>query len=81
MSSIDHFKKLYPDKFSDEEVIFSHIRRGDHIFVSSGCGEPQYLDPGLGSLCGKSSQSLFRYGDYQRLLLWHRPLYGPEVQA
>jgi acyl-CoA hydrolase/GNAT superfamily N-acetyltransferase len=28
---------------NDEEVVFSHIRRGDHIFVASGCGEPQYL--------------------------------------
>jgi len=37
------FKKVYPKKFVSEEEIFSHIRRGDHIFVASGCGEPQYL--------------------------------------
>jgi acyl-CoA hydrolase/L-amino acid N-acyltransferase YncA len=37
------FKKAYPKKFVSEDEIFSHIRRGDHIFVSSGCGEPQYL--------------------------------------
>ncbi len=43
MSSLDDWKKLYPEKFADEEVVFSHIRRGDHIFVASGCGEPQYL--------------------------------------
>ena len=43
MKSLDDWKKLYPEKFAEEEVIFSHIRRGDHIFVASGCGEPQYL--------------------------------------
>ncbi|MFA5323529.1 MAG: GNAT family N-acetyltransferase [Smithella sp.] len=37
------FKKAYPKKFASEDEIFSHIRRGDHIFVASGCGEPQYL--------------------------------------
>jgi acyl-CoA hydrolase/ribosomal protein S18 acetylase RimI-like enzyme len=41
--SLDDWKKLYPEKFAREETIFSHIRRGDHIFVASGCGEPQYL--------------------------------------
>jgi acyl-CoA hydrolase/GNAT superfamily N-acetyltransferase len=43
MRSLDDWKKLYPEKFADEEVVFNHIRRGDHIFVASGCGEPQYL--------------------------------------
>jgi len=41
--SLDDWEKLYPEKFAGEEAIFSHIRRGDHIFVASGCGEPQYL--------------------------------------
>ncbi len=40
---LDGFKKVYPEKFVPEDEIFSHIRRGDHIFVASGCGEPQYL--------------------------------------
>lgn len=40
---LDGFKKAYPEKFVSEEEVFGHIRRGDHIFVSSGCGEPQYL--------------------------------------
>jgi acyl-CoA hydrolase/GNAT superfamily N-acetyltransferase len=41
--SLDEWKKLYPEKFADESNVFNHIRRGDHIFVASGCGEPQYL--------------------------------------
>ena len=36
-------KKAYPEKFASENEIFNHIRRGDHIFVASGCGEPQHL--------------------------------------
>jgi acyl-CoA hydrolase/GNAT superfamily N-acetyltransferase len=43
MHSLDDWKKVYPEKFADEGTVFSHIRRGDHIFVASGCGEPQYL--------------------------------------
>ena len=43
MKSIEHWIKIYPEKFAEENIIFSHIRRGDHIFVASGCGEPQYL--------------------------------------
>jgi acyl-CoA hydrolase/GNAT superfamily N-acetyltransferase len=43
MHSLDDWKKVYPEKFAEEEAVFSHIRRGDHIFVASGCGEPQYL--------------------------------------
>jgi len=41
--TLDDWQKIYPEKFAEEEAIFSHIRRGDHIFVASGCGEPQYL--------------------------------------
>ncbi len=40
---LDNWKASFPEKFTDETEIFSHIRRGDRIFVSSGCGEPQHL--------------------------------------
>jgi len=43
MTSLDEWKNKYPEKFAQEDTIFSHIRRGHHIFVTSGCGEPQYL--------------------------------------
>jgi acyl-CoA hydrolase/GNAT superfamily N-acetyltransferase len=33
----------YPEKFVDEEHIFSNIHAGDRIFIGTGCGEPQYL--------------------------------------
>ena len=48
--AIDKMRKDSPEKFVSEERIFSHIHRGDRIFVGTGCGEPQYL-----------VQSLIRY--------------------
>lgn len=33
----------YTAKCASEAVIFSHIHRGDTIFISTACGEPQYL--------------------------------------
>jgi len=40
---IDELKKRCPEKFVSEDEIFSHIHRGDRIFIGTGCGEPQYL--------------------------------------
>ncbi len=40
---LEEFKQKYPEKFVSEEKIFSQIHRGDRIFISTGCGEPQYL--------------------------------------
>jgi acyl-CoA hydrolase/GNAT superfamily N-acetyltransferase len=37
------FRKAYPEKFGSEDSIFSHIHRGNRIFIGTGCGEPQYL--------------------------------------
>lgn len=33
----------HPDRFPAEDAIFSRIHPGDHIFVGTGCGEPQHL--------------------------------------
>ncbi len=43
MMNLQSLKKTYPDKFTTEDEVFSHIHRGDRIFISTGCGEPQYL--------------------------------------
>jgi acyl-CoA hydrolase/GNAT superfamily N-acetyltransferase len=40
---IEEIKKIYPDKFASENQIFSHIQRGNRIFIGTGCGRPQYL--------------------------------------
>lgn len=39
----DEMRKRYPEKFASEERIFGQIRRGNRIFIGTGCGEPQYL--------------------------------------
>ncbi|MBN2466668.1 MAG: GNAT family N-acetyltransferase [Deltaproteobacteria bacterium] len=36
-------RQRYPEKFASEDTIFSHIHRGDKIFVATACAEPQYL--------------------------------------
>ncbi len=43
IGDIEEMKKKYPKKFASEEEIFGHIHRGDRIFISTACGEPQYL--------------------------------------
>ena len=40
---IDELKEVYPEKFLSEDRVFSHIHRGNKIFIGTGCGEPQYL--------------------------------------
>ena len=41
--NLNELKEHYPKKFVAEEKIFEHIRRGDRIYISTGCGQPQYL--------------------------------------
>ncbi|MCB0163010.1 MAG: GNAT family N-acetyltransferase [Anaerolineae bacterium] len=36
-------KEKYPEKFGPEGKAFKHIRRGDTLFIGTGCGQPQYL--------------------------------------
>jgi acyl-CoA hydrolase/GNAT superfamily N-acetyltransferase len=40
---MNELRKTYPEKFGSEDAIFSHIHRGNRIFIGTGCGEPQYL--------------------------------------
>jgi acyl-CoA hydrolase/GNAT superfamily N-acetyltransferase len=41
-----HLRELqnrFPEKFPALESIFGHIHPGSHIFIGTGCGEPQHL--------------------------------------
>jgi acyl-CoA hydrolase/GNAT superfamily N-acetyltransferase len=40
---LEALRERYPEKFLPEDEVFSHIHRGDRIFISTACGEPQYL--------------------------------------
>jgi acyl-CoA hydrolase/GNAT superfamily N-acetyltransferase len=46
-NSLEYWKEKYREKFASEDVIFSHIHRGNTIFIGSACAEPQYLVRGL----------------------------------
>jgi len=41
--SLERARREYPDKFASEDFVFSHVHRGDRIFIATACGEPQYL--------------------------------------
>ena len=43
LDPLNKAKLEFPDKFIPETQIFNHIHRGDRIFISSACSEPQYL--------------------------------------
>ena len=58
-SELGELKTKYPQKFAPEAVIFSHIRRGARIFVSTGCGEPRYLVNALVEYVKKFPKAIF----------------------
>lgn len=43
LECMQRLQRAHPEKFAPEEDVFKHIHRGDHIFIGTGCGEPQYL--------------------------------------
>jgi acyl-CoA hydrolase/GNAT superfamily N-acetyltransferase len=60
-------KQLYPEKFASEAKIFSHIHRGDRIFIGTGCAEPQYLVRALINYVESHPKALF---DAEILHVW-----------
>jgi acyl-CoA hydrolase len=63
----DDLKRLYPEKLVSEAEIFSHIHRGDRIFISTGCAEPQYLVRALINYVQSHPKALF---DTEVLHVW-----------
>jgi len=66
-SLVEKWKKKYPKKFASEEDIFSSIQRGDRIFISTGCGEPQYL---VQALAGYVSSNPRAFAEAQVMHVW-----------
>lgn len=58
-ADLDAFKERYADKFQPESRIFANIRRGDRIFVGTGCGEPQFLVRALTEYVRSNPKALF----------------------
>jgi len=65
--NIEEMRKLLPDKFATEEKIFSHIHRGDRIFIGTACGEPQYLVRALVNYVSSHPKAFF---DAEVLHVW-----------
>jgi acyl-CoA hydrolase/GNAT superfamily N-acetyltransferase len=64
---IDDLRRRYPEKFVPLAGIFRHIHRGDHIFISTGCGEPQYMVNALTEYVKKNPKAFF---DTEVLHMW-----------
>ncbi len=56
---LEHMRERYPEKFLPESRIFEKIGRGDHLFVGTGCGEPQYLVNALAAYVEKHPKAVF----------------------
>jgi acyl-CoA hydrolase/GNAT superfamily N-acetyltransferase len=63
----EELRKAYPEKFVPEDKIFSHIHRGDRIFISTACGEPQYLVKALIKFVESNPKAFF---DAEVLHVW-----------
>jgi acyl-CoA hydrolase len=62
MNVSNHFsevKEKYPEKVKPEDEIFSNIHRGEHIFIGTGCGEPQYLVQALVNYAKTHPKAIF----------------------
>jgi acyl-CoA hydrolase/RimJ/RimL family protein N-acetyltransferase len=60
-------RKAYPAKFAPEQDVFANVHPGDHIFVGTGCGEPQYLIQALISYVQTHPKAVF---DAEILHVW-----------
>jgi acyl-CoA hydrolase len=56
---LDQMKEAYPEKFVPEEKLFDVIHRGAHLFLGTGCGEPQRLVSSLASYVDSHPKAFF----------------------
>ncbi len=71
----------YPDKFESEDRIFSNLRRGDRIFIGTGCGEPQHLVQALTDYLHSNPKALFGAEILQVWTLGVAPYTDERLQA
>ncbi|MFX0123115.1 MAG: GNAT family N-acetyltransferase [Candidatus Hodarchaeota archaeon] len=64
----EKLKQVYPHKFVSEKRIFQNIHRGDRIFVSTACAEPQHLISALASYLESHPKAFF---DAEVLSWWN----------
>ncbi|MFX0014324.1 MAG: GNAT family N-acetyltransferase [Promethearchaeota archaeon] len=64
----EELRQTFPQKFASEKAIFQNIHRGDRIFVSSACAEPQYLIKALAAYLESHPKAFF---DTEVLSWWN----------
>lgn len=64
---LNEMEKKYPEKFVAEDKAFNRINPGDRIFISSACGEPQYLVQSLINYVKSHPKAFF---DTEILQVW-----------
>jgi acyl-CoA hydrolase/GNAT superfamily N-acetyltransferase len=65
--TLDEMKETYPEKFVPENKVFNCIHRGAHLFIGTGCGEPQYLVSALADFVSSHPKAFF---DAEVLHVW-----------
>jgi len=80
-NAIDPFREKYPDKFTTEEQAFARIRRGDHIFIGTACGEPQHLVARLTDYVESHPKAFFDAELFQVWTLGVAPYADPKFKA
>lgn len=58
-TNLDDLRAAFPEKFRPLEEVFSRIRRGDRIFIGTGCAEPQYLVQALANFVKSHPKAFF----------------------
>jgi len=56
---MSEMQERYPDKFVPENRIFEKIPRGAHLFIGTGCGEPQHLVNSLAEYVSSHPKAVF----------------------
>ncbi|MCJ7786919.1 acetyl-CoA hydrolase, partial [Patescibacteria group bacterium] len=65
--TLDELREAYPEKFVPENKVFKCIHRGAHLFIGTGCGEPQYLVSALADFVSSHPKAFF---DAEVLHVW-----------
>jgi len=61
-------RERYPEKFTTPERAFAHIRRGNELFIGSGCGEPRHLVRSLVEYAAANPKAFF---DVEVIHFWN----------
>lgn len=64
---LETLRDRYPDKFLPEAEVFGRVHRGDRIFISTACGEPQHLVRSLIEFVESNPKAFF---DAEVLHVW-----------